>query len=63
MKLNNIEKKLMKKRLSQLRKYMVSSLSTNKLDDYLNFVNSRELRMLENFLIKDELTQMLSIRL
>lgn len=63
MKINNTEKKLLKRRLSQLRNFMVSSLRHNKIDDYLNTINSRELRVLENVLIKDELTQMLSVRL
>ncbi|MDD4352819.1 MAG: hypothetical protein PHN56_00015 [Candidatus Nanoarchaeia archaeon] len=63
MKINNLEKKILKKRLGQLRNFMVSSLKRNKIDDYLNTVNSRELRMLENVLIKDELTQMISVRL
>jgi hypothetical protein len=63
MKINNLEKKILKKRLSQLKNYMVFSLRRNKIDDYLNTINSRELRMLENVLIKDELTHMLSVSL
>ena len=63
MKMTHTEKKLLKRRLSQLRNFMVSSLRHNKIDDYLNTINSRELRMLENVLIRDDLAQMLSVRL
>jgi hypothetical protein len=63
MKMTHTEKKLLKRRLSQLRNFMVSSLKHNKIDDYLNTINSRELRMLENVLIRDDLAQMLSVRL
>ncbi|MFA5303465.1 MAG: hypothetical protein WC393_02925 [Candidatus Nanoarchaeia archaeon] len=63
MKMTHTEKKLLKRRLSQLRNFMVSSLRHNKIDDYLNTINSRELRMLENVLIRDDMAQMLSVRL
>lgn len=63
MKISNLEKKILKKRLSQLRNYMIVSLRKNKIDDYINMINSRELRMLENVMIRDELSQMLSVRL
>jgi len=63
MMITTVEKKALKKRLSQLRNYMVSALRKNKIDNYLNTINSRELRMLENVLIKDDLLETLSIRL
>jgi lipoate-protein ligase B len=63
MKISNLEKKILKKRLGQLRNYMIVSLRRNRIDDYINMINSRELRMLENVMIRDELAQMLSVRL
>jgi len=63
MKMTHIEKKLLRRRLGQLRNFMVSSLKKNKIDDYINTVNSRELRMLEAVLMRDEVAEMLAVRL
>ncbi|MDD2678642.1 MAG: hypothetical protein PHG04_02780 [Candidatus Nanoarchaeia archaeon] len=61
MKITKTEKKALKKRLNQLKSYMAESLKKNRLDEYLNAMNSRELRMLENVLIKDDILKAMSI--
>jgi hypothetical protein len=63
MNLTKDEKKMMSKRLNQLKRYMMSSLEKNRIDKYLNVVNSRELKLLEYALIQDPVLEMVSSRL
>ncbi|VVB74952.1 Uncharacterised protein [Candidatus Tiddalikarchaeum anstoanum] len=51
MKLTMAERKLMTERLKQLRTYAVRCLKNKKMDEYLNTLNSRELKLLEDTLI------------
>lgn len=51
MMLTNYEKFAMRKRLESLKQFLLNSLESNKVDDYLNTVNSRELRFLEETLL------------
>ena len=54
MKLTTFEKYSMKRRLNQLKKFMVHCLQTKKYDDYLNTINSNELRALEQTIIMQD---------
>ncbi|MBN1923175.1 MAG: hypothetical protein JW791_00245 [Nanoarchaeota archaeon] len=47
MKLTKLEKKLMVKRLNQLKTYLVQCLENNQLHNYFNTLNSREFKALE----------------
>lgn len=55
MKINTTEKKMLNKRLAKLRNYMAFCLKKNKLDDYFNTANSRELALLENLMVSQGL--------
>jgi hypothetical protein len=58
MKMTHCEKKLLIKRLNELKSYLALSLRNNRLDNYLNAVNSREVRLIEGVIFRSQLSEM-----
>jgi hypothetical protein len=46
------------KRLNELKSYLALSLRNNRLDNYLNAINSREVRLIEGVLFRSQLNEM-----